>query len=169
MGQQVTYTKTAEEFVHLYEKTRRLQPPMDLIEELCDGTMNMNHYRLYAGNRYMDCYASRSKPMIEFALERVSEKLPYSERNYFLALNLCHDLTDDYFAAKVHCYPNYDKGIISFDVRYQSFVPQMPEDLDYMIDGVLILAGIVMDGVDDIIERFNSNQENKSNPLKHYE
>ena len=98
---QYEYTKTAEEFVHLYEQTRRLQPPMDLIEELCDGTENMNHYRFYAGNRYMDCYASRSKPMIEFALERVSEKLPYSERNYFLALDLCHNLTEDYFAAKV--------------------------------------------------------------------
>ena len=138
---------TAEEFVHLYERTRRMQPPMDLIEELCDGSENMNHYRFYAGNRYMDCYASRSRPMIEFALERVSEKLPYS----------------------VHCYPNYDKGIISFDVRYQSLVPQMPEDLDYMIDGVLILAGIVMDGVDDIFERLKSEQENKPNPAKHYE
>ena len=158
---QYEYTKTAEEFVHLYEKTRRLQQPMDLIEELVDGTMNMN--------RYMDCYASRSKPMIEFALERVSEKLPYSDRNYFLALDLCHNLTEDYFAAKVHCYPDYDKGIISFDIRYQSLVPQMPEDLDYMIDGVLILAGIVMDGVDDIIERLNSEQENKPISPRHFE
>ena len=166
---QYEYTKTAEEFVHLYEKTRRLPQPMDLIGELDNGTTHMNHYRLFAGNRYMDCHASTQNAMIEFGLQRVSEKLPFSERNYFLALNLCHDLTEDYFAAKVHCYPNYDKGIISFDVRYQSFVPQMPEDLDYMIDGVLVLAGIVMDGVDDIIERLKSEQENIPSPLKHYE
>lgn len=45
----------------------------------------------------------------------------------------------------------------------------MPEDLDYMIDGVLILAGIVMEGVDDIIEHVKAEQENKPNPAKHYE
>jgi hypothetical protein len=165
---QYEYTKTAEEFVHLYEKTRRLQQPMDLVGEIWDE-VHMNHYRFYAGNRYMDCYASTQNSMIEFGLDLVSEKLPYSERNLTLALALCQDITQGHFAAKVHCYPNYDKGIISFDVRYQSFVPQMPEDLDYMIDGVLILAGIVMDGVDDIIERLKSEQENKPIPPKHYE
>lgn len=165
---QYEYTKTAEEFVHLYEKTRRLQQPMDLVGEIWDE-VHMNHYRFYAGNRYMDCYASTQNSMIEFGLDLVSEKLPYSERNLTLALALCQDITQGHFAAKVHCYPNYDKGIISFDVRYQSFVPQMPEDLDYMIDGVLILAGIVMDGVDDIIERLKSEQENKPISPKHYE
>jgi hypothetical protein len=117
----------------------------------------------------MDCYASTQNSMIEFGLDLVSEKLPYSERNLTLALALCQDITQGHFAAKVHCYPNYDKGIISFDVRYQSFVPQMPEDLDYMIDGVLILADVVNDGVDDIIERLKSEQENKPISPKHYE
>ena len=168
MGQQVTYTKTAEEFVHLYERTRRLQQPMDLVGEIWDD-VHMNHYRFYAGNHYMDCYASTQNSMIEFGLDRVSEKLPYSERNFTLALDLCHNLTDGYFAAKVHCHPDYDKGNIYFNVRYQSLVPQMPEGLDYLIDGVLILAGIVMDGVDDIIERLKSEQENKPIPPKHYE
>ena len=165
---QYEYTKTAEEFVHLYEKTRRLQQPMDLVGEIWDE-VHMNHYRFYAGNRYMDCYASTQNSMIEFGLDLVSEKLPYSERNLTLALALCQDITQGYFAAKVHCYHDYDKDIIYFNVRYQSFVPQMPEDLDYMIDGVLILAGIVMDGVDDIFELLKSEQENKPNPLKHYE
>ena len=161
--------QTAEEFVHLYERTRRLPQPMDLIGELYEGTTHMNHYRLYAGNRYMDCYASRSKPMIEFSLDRVSEKLPYSKRNHYLALWLCHDLTEGHFAAKVHCYPDYDKGIIYFNVSYQSLVPQTPEDLDYLIDGVLILADIVNDGVDDIIENLKSEQENQPNPPQHYD
>lgn len=165
---QYDYTKTAEEFVHLYEKTRRLSQPMDLVGELMD-TAHMNHYRLYAGSRYIDCYASTHNSMIEFGLDRVSEKLPYSERNFSLALALCHDLTEGYFAAKVLCYPDYDKGNIYFNVRYQSLVPQMPEDLDYLIDGVLILADIVMEGVDDIIEQLKSEQANKPNPAKHYD
>lgn len=165
---QYEYTKTAEEFVHLYEKTRRLQQPMDLVGEIWDE-VHMNHYRFYAGNRYMDCYASTQNSMIEFGLDLVSEKLPYSERNLTLALALCQDITEGHFAAKVHCYHDYDKDIIYFNVRYQSLVPQMPEELDYLINGVRILADMVMDGVDDIIELLNSNQENKSNPLKHYE
>jgi len=163
------HLQTAEEFVHLYEKTRRLQQPMDLVGELYDGTTHMNHYRFYAGNRYMDCHASTQNAMIEFGLQRVSEKLPYSERNYTLALALCHDLTEGYFAAKIHCYPDYDKNIIYFDVWYQSFVPQMPEDLDYMIDGVLILTDVVNEGVDDIIEQLNTEQANKPNLVKHYD
>ena len=169
MGQQVTYIKTAEEFVHLYEHTRRLQQPMDLIGELDNGTTHMNHYRFYACNRYIDCHASTQNAMIEFGLQRVSDKLSYSERNLALALALCHDLTEGYFAAKVHCYPDYDKSIIYFDVWFQSLIPQMPEDLDYMIDGVLILADVVNDGVDDIIERLKSEQENNPIPPKHYE
>ena len=141
---------------------------MDLIGEVW-STAHMNHYRLYAGSRYIDCYASTQNGMIEFGLQRVSEKLPYSERNFTLALDLCHNLTESYFAAKVHCYPDYDKNIIYFDVWYQSFVPQMPEDLDYMIDGVLILADIVNDGVDDIIEQIESEQENQPKTAKHYD
>ena len=153
---QYDYTRTAEEFVHLYERTRRLQQPMELIGESYDGTTHMNHYRLYAGNRYIDCHASTEKPMIEFGLQRVSEKLPYSERNYTHALALCHDLTESNFAAKVHCYPDYDKGTIYFDVWYQSLVPQLPEDLDYMVECALILADTVVEGVDDLIERLKS-------------
>lgn len=167
---QYDYTKTAEEFVHLYEKTRRLQRPMVLIDDLDKASTHMNHYRFYyAGNRYIDCYASTQNAMIEFGLRIVSERLRYSERNLSLAFELCHDLTVYFFAAKVLCCPEYDKGIIAFYVKYQSFVPPMPEDLDYMIDGVLILAEKVMDRIDDLIKQIQFEQKNKPNPPKHYE
>lgn len=165
---QYKYTKTAEEFVHLYEKTRRLQHPMDLVGEIWDE-VHMNHYRFYAGNHYMDCYASTQNSMIEFGLDRVSEKLPYSERNFTLALDLCHNLTDGYFAAKVLCYPDYDKGTICFDVWFQSIVPQTPDDMDYMVEGVTILAGIVREKVDCMVELFDPAQRNKPNTEKHYD
>lgn len=165
---QYDYKINAVEFIPLYEQLR-LKQPMDLIGDFDNGTTHMNHYRFYYYDHYMDCYASTEKPLIEIGMRRVTEKLVYSEANFAKATALCNDLNEGYHAGKVLCYPDYDKKIIYFDVWFQSLVPQMPEDLDYMIDGVLILAGIVMDGVDDIFERLKSEQENKQNPLKHYE
>ena len=165
---QYNHSQHAVEFLLLYEK-ERLQQPMELIGESYDDTTHMNHYRLCYNGHYLECHASTEKPMIEIGLQRVSEKLPYTERNLTLALALCHDFTESNFAAKVHCYADYDKGTIYFDVWFQSLVPQLPEDLDYMIDGVLILADTIIEGVDDLIEQLKSEQENKPNSAKHYD
>ena len=165
---QYDYTKTAVEFLPLYERIR-LKQPMDLIGDFDNGTTHMNHYRFYYYSHYMDCYASTEKPLIEIGMRRVTEKLPYSEANFAEATALCNDLNEGYHAGKVLCYPDYDKKIIYFDVWFQSLVPQMPEDMDYLVEGTDILAGVVMDEVDKLIDQLNSEQATKPKTAKHYE
>ena len=162
------YTKNAVEFIPLYEQLR-LKQPMDLIGDFDNGTTHMNHYRFYYYDHYMDCYASTEKPLIEIGMRRVTEKLVYSEANFAKATALCNDLNEGYHAGKVLCYPDYDKKIIYFDVWFQSLVPQLPEDMDYMVEGTEILAGVVMEEVDKLIERINFEHMNKPNQAKLYE
>jgi hypothetical protein len=150
--EQEVYKKNAVEFIPLYEQLR-LKQPMDLIGDFDNGTTHMNHYRFYYYGHYMDCYASTEKPLIEIGMRRVTEKLVYSEANFAAATTLCNDLNEGYHAGKVLCYPDYDKKIIYFDVWFQSLVPQMPEDMDYLVDGTEILAGVVMEEVDKLIDK----------------
>lgn len=161
-------TKTAVEFIPLYERMR-LKQPMDLIGDFDNGTTHMNHYRFYYFGDYLDCHASTEKNLIEVGMKRVSEELPYSVDNFALATSLCNDLNGGYFAAKVLCYPDYDKGAICFDVWFQSVVPQTPDDMDYMVEGVTILAGMVREKVDSMVELFDPAQRNKPNTEKHYD
>ena len=149
---QVVYTKNAVEFIPLYEQLR-LKQPMDLIGDFDNGTTHMNHYRFYYYDHYMDCYASTEKPLIEIGMRRVTEKLVYSEANFAEATTLCNNLNEGYHAGKVLCYSDYDKKIIYFDVWFQSLVPQLPEDMDYLVEGTEILAGVVMEEVDKLIDK----------------
>lgn len=165
---QYDYKKNAVEFIPLYEQLR-LKQPMDLIGDFDNGTTHMNHYRFYYYDHYMDCYASTEKPLIEIGMRRVTEKLVYSEANFAKATALCNDLNEGYHAGKVLCYPDYDKKIIYFDVWFQSLVPQMPEDMDYLVEGTEILAGVVMEEVDKLIDQLNSEQTTKPKTAKHYE
>ena len=169
---QYDYTKTAVEFIPLYERIR-LKQPMDLIGDFDNGTTHMNHYRFYYAGQYMDCYASTEKPLIEIGMRRVTEKLPYSEANFAAATALCNDLNEGFHAGKVLCYSDYDKKsskeIIFFDVWFQSLVPQMPDEMDYLVEGAGFLADVVIEEVDKLIERLHAEQENKPNPPAHYE
>lgn len=83
----------------------------------------------------------------------MTEKLVYSEANFAAATTLCNNLNEGYHAGKVLCYPDYDKKIIYFDVWFQSLVSQLPEDMDYLVEGTEILAGVVMEEVDKLIDK----------------
>lgn len=165
---QYDYKKNAVEFIPLYEQLR-LKQPMDLIGDFDNGTTHMNHYRFYYYDHYMDCYASTEKPLIEIGMRRVTEKLVYSEANFAKATALCNDLNEGYHAGKVLCYSDYDKKsnkeIIYFDVWFQSLVPQMPDEMDYLVEGADILSGVVMEEVDKLIDRLNTEQANKRTEL----
>lgn len=151
------YAKTAVEFIPRYERIR-LSQPMDLIGEFDNGTAHMNHYRFDYHGCYLDCRASTENRLIEIGKQRVTEKLHYSEKNFAEATALCNKLNEDYFAAKVICHPDYDKMVIYFDVWFQSLVPQTPDlDMDYLVEGTLILADVVVEEVDKLIELLKSS------------
>lgn len=145
------YSETAVEFIRRYERIR-LRQPMTIIGEFDNGTSRMNCYRFNFHGTDLLCRASTEKQLIEIGKQCVAE-ISYSEKNFAASTALCNDLNKNYFAAKVICHPDYDKMVIYFDVWFQSLIPQIPEDMDYLVEGTCILIDVVTEEVNKLLER----------------
>ena len=148
--EEVVYPKTADEFMHLYEQMY-LPHPMDFVGKYQRGPIQMNHYRFFYYEDYVDCHASTENQFIEIGKRRVAEMLPYSEENFKAALHICQYETEHAFTAKVLCYPDYDTKTIYFDIWAQSLTPQELDQLNYMLDSALLLVDILTDEVTKLI------------------
>lgn len=160
-GKEPVSATTGVEFMQEFER-KILHTRMDLIEQ--NDEEEYKKYRFSDEPGIVECYASTGTRYIEICARCVDE-LPYTPELYAASLHICNELHREDALNRYVAYHDECKGLIYFDIKYDSIELNSLKDLQKHIFYLFNCVHVVRKKVAALREQI---QKNGSMPLDAY-
>jgi hypothetical protein len=152
-GKEPISATTGVEFMQEFER-KILHTRMELIEQ--NDEEEYKKYRFFYEQGIVECYASTGTRYIEICAHRVDE-LPYTPELYAASLHICNELHREDALNRYVAYHDEEKGLIYFDIKYDSIELNSLRDLQKHILYLFNCMHVVQKKVAALREQIKEN------------